>query len=450
VFENICVLPIETGGAGSNRPFGRSRSTQSSQKFSNCAKKIAGFATTAVLSLALLASAADSHAQTPTGMLPGQGATTVDLATPSTSIPSSYFGLHILHLIDNQDTTWPNVPFGTWRLWDSHVSWNELEPERGVYDFSLLDQYVAKAQAENVQLILTLAISPPWADNGAHGGTAPPVNIDDWQSFVDVVAHRYAGKIHYYEIWNEPDHSAWYSGTMTELLNMEQLAYTAIKAADSTNQVLSPPVDGDPVGQSWLEEFLAEGGGQYVDIFAFHFYVGSYPEAMVMKVQQVQAILEKYGENNKAVWNTEAGWPFYEMTDAVASDYVARAYIVNWALGLQRFALYAWDTPRLGIAPAGVPTPMTAAYAQIANWLTGSTMTVCEEFGDGVWLAEITLPSGKMAKLAWYPNGSTELAPYHVDGATDYVTLTGTKVAIASNGEHVYVSRSPILLEYAN
>jgi hypothetical protein len=402
----------------------------------------------AALSLAAIVSAWNPTAKAQ--MLPGQGTDLITLTPPTSSIPSTYFGLHVLHLIDNSDTSWPNVPFGTWRLWDAGVTWNELEPSRGIYNFSLLDQYVTVAKQHNVQLILTLAITPPWADNGEHGGVAPPINIDDWQSFVDVVAHRYAGKINYYEIWNEPDHSAWYTGTMTELINMDQLAYTAIKAADSSNQVLSPPVDGDPAGLTWLEDFLGAGGGQYVDIFAFHLYVGSYPETLVPKYQNLQAILAKYGESNKTVWNTEAGWPFYLMPQGLSAEYVARTYIINWALGLQRFALYAWDHPRLGIAPNGADTQMTAAYTQISKWLLGATMTKCVELGDGIWLAELTLASGAQAKLAWYPTGTTELAPAHVDGAIDYQTLQGTRAPIESDGQHVQVSRSPILLEYSN
>jgi hypothetical protein len=377
-----------------------------------------------------------------------QTAETVVLAPPNFDIPLNYFGLHILHLIQYKDTNWPNVPFGTWHLWDAHVSWNFLEPQRGVYDFSLLDQYVTIAQQRNVDLVLTLAVTPPWADNGVDGGTAPPSDINDWKTFVDVIAHRYAGKIHYYEIWNEPDHSAWYTGTLSEMLAMHQAAYAAIKAADPTNKVLSPPVNGDAAGLAWLNQYLAAGAGQYIDIYSFHLYVGSYPETMVPKYQGLQSILAQYGESQKPVWNTEAGWPFYTMTTELSAEYVARAYLVNWALGLQRFTIYAWDHPRLGIAPGGVDTPMTAAYTQVGRWLLNAKMTQCIEYGAGVWIADITFANGAQAKIAWYPSGTTELDPSHVNGAVDYQTLDGQTVKIGVGGAGVQVSRSPILLEF--
>jgi hypothetical protein len=371
-----------------------------------------------------------------------------NLTPPSGKIPTNYFGLHILHLIQDQDTNWPNITFGTWRLWDAHVSWNLLEPRKGQYDFSLLDQYIQVAQQKNVDLILTLAITPPWADNGVHGGTAPPADLGDWQAFVQTAAQRYAGKIHYYEIWNEPDHTAWFTGTVQDIVNLDAAAYTAIKDADPTATVLSPPVDGDPDGQAWLDSFLSLGGGKYVDLYAFHFYVGGYPELMVSKVQQVKDILAKYGEDKKLIWNTESGWPFYRMTAELGADYIARAYIVNWALGLHRMNIYAWDHPRLGIAPDGLDTQMTAAYSHIVHWLQNATMSRCLELENGVWLANVQLASGQMAKIAWYPDGTTLLDPAHVGAASEYEDMSGAIFPIAAGGQHVHVSRSPILLKY--
>ena len=371
------------------------------------------------------------------------------LIPPATKIPVNYFGLHVLHLIQAKDTDWPDVSFGAWRLWDAHVSWNFLEPRKGQYNFSLLDQYIQVAKQKNVDLILTLAITPPWADNGVHGGTAPPSDISDWQAFITTVAQRYAGKIHYYEILNEPDHSAWFTGTMQDAMNMDAAAYTAIKSADPSNTVLSPPVDGDPDGRAWLDQFLQMGGGKYVDIYAFHFYTGGYPELLLSKFVLVQQILAKYGEDKKLIWNTEAGWPFYRMTDDLASDYIVRAYIINWALGIRRLYLYAWDHPRLGIAPDGQQnTSMVEAYGRIAHWLQGSTMTVCQQVENGIWIADLTLFDGTEAKLAWSPNGTTLLDPKHIGNAYLYENVNGTSEPIQTGGPHVHVSRSPILLKY--
>ena len=115
-------------------------------------------------------------------------------------IPLSYFGLHI-HRAD-RGTAWPNVPFGSWRLWDAYVTWADLQPELDKWEFSRLDRYVVLAQSNNVELILPLANTPRWAaarpnESSAYalGNASEAKNIEDWRRYIKVVAKRYKGRI---------------------------------------------------------------------------------------------------------------------------------------------------------------------------------------------------------------------------------------------------------------
>ena len=45
------------------------------------------------------------------------------------AIPHSYFGLHIHRAASG--TVWPEADFGSWRLWDTHTQWSDLEPQKG-------------------------------------------------------------------------------------------------------------------------------------------------------------------------------------------------------------------------------------------------------------------------------------------------------------------------------
>src|SRR5437879_13801961 len=83
------------------------------------------------------------------------------LAPPLQPIPQSLFGLHIHHLTDS--TPWPAIPFGSWRLWDAYAAWPNLEPQRGHWDFSRLDQYVSAARSQGVEVLLQLGLSPAWS-----------------------------------------------------------------------------------------------------------------------------------------------------------------------------------------------------------------------------------------------------------------------------------------------
>ena len=54
--------------------------------------------------------------------------------------------------------SWPSVPLGSIRLWDTHTTWNDLEPSKGAYNWSLLDGYLALAQAHNVDVLYTFEL----------------------------------------------------------------------------------------------------------------------------------------------------------------------------------------------------------------------------------------------------------------------------------------------------
>src|SRR5450432_137777 len=106
-------------------------------------------------------------------------------------VPITYFGLHI-H--DPLKTSWPDVQFGTLRLWDTNTRWRELEPSPGHFDFSRLDALVDVAQRHGVQPILGLGLPPTWASQRPGeapkwrpGSAAPPSDMQQWREYVRAV-----------------------------------------------------------------------------------------------------------------------------------------------------------------------------------------------------------------------------------------------------------------------
>jgi hypothetical protein len=158
-----------------------------------------------------------------------QDGLTIQLTAPAASVPASLFGIHIHR---PSEATWPQIPFAEWRLWDSYVTWHDLEPQKGRWNFTSLDNDVALAQRHGVGLLLTLGQSPAWAsmnpDAPPHwrrGGSAPPTVEADWKKYVQTVVTRYKGRIEAYEIWNEPNSSDSYTGTVSQLVALAKDAY---------------------------------------------------------------------------------------------------------------------------------------------------------------------------------------------------------------------------------
>ncbi len=123
-----------------------------------------------------------------------------------------------------------------------------------------------------------------------------------------VVATRYKGVIHNYEIWNEPNVKGTFTGSPQAMLELSRAAYRILKSVDPTITVVSPAATADD-GVSWLGEYLQKGGCAYADVIGYHFYVTPEPpEAMIPLIKKVDATIRRHDCENKPLWNTESGW----------------------------------------------------------------------------------------------------------------------------------------------
>jgi hypothetical protein len=373
-----------------------------------------------------------------------------DLQAPKAAIPASYFGMHIHHLARPVPTPWPNAPVPQWRLWNAFVTWADLEPAKGQWRFEKLDGYVSLAEQHGTGLLLTLGGSPTWASarplqSCYYPGTiAAPANIEDWRQYVRALVSRYKGRIQAYEIWNEPNWADCWSGSMDQMLTLTREASQIIHSVDPKALVVSPSAAAAH-GIPWLAEFLKKGGGSYVDVIAFHFYVEPHtlpPEEMLPLIQRVRQLLADNGLADKPVWNTEAGWlpPAKFDSDELAAAFLARAYIVNWAAGVQRFYWYAWDNQDVALVTYKednrTVTPAGRAYEIIQQWIVGTTMDDCTESADHTWTCQLKRKR-KSQWIVWNTQGSRKFDVPHtwsVASATrllqDSRPLKGTSIDI--------------------
>jgi Glycosyl hydrolases family 39 len=381
--------------------------------------------------------------------------TTTTLTPPQQPVPDSFFDLNILFNTDS-NVPWPPVPFYGWRL--SHVNWPDLQPYRDKWHFDLLDKYVAVAQQHKAEVFMTLTYTPRWASSmpdaesdwpNRPGFAGAPVNMDDWRNFVRTVGTRYKGKIHVYEIWNEADHQhSWLSGT-EKMIEMVREASTILKQIDPTIIILSPC----PTNPAWIAEFLQKGGGQYVDVIAFHFYTpkGAPPEAVIPMIQKVKASMAQYGAGNKPLWNTEAGWheprPF--PSDDLAAAYVVRSYALNWASGVSRFYWYCWDNHdwtslEMITRDNSQLTPAGKAFATAQKWMVGSTIIKCSATADNIWMCALNR-NGSSQYLLWNAGDERDFSLPNVMHVSHFTKLDGSVNNIANHSIRLGVQ--PLLLQ---
>jgi hypothetical protein len=221
------------------------------------------------------------------------------------------------------------------------VGWDSLEPAPGQFNWGELDQVVDSAKRANVRLILSIVRSPGWAGTNHTNGL--PANPADLGYLMSQMAQRYKGRVDAYEIWNEQNLERENGGGKVQVapyIHTLEAAYTAIKAADPWAVViyggLSPTGINDPnyaVDDAiFLEQCYQFNNGEmrnYFDVLGVH--PGSHgntpdelwptnppadknrpwtthPSFYFRRVENLRAIMEKYGDANKQVWLTEFGW----------------------------------------------------------------------------------------------------------------------------------------------
>ena len=153
-------------------------------------------------------------------------------------------------------------------------------------------------------------------------------------------------------------------------------------------------------------------------MIGYHFYVAPQtPEATVPLVLKVKRILAQHGAASKPIWNTETGWfmpkPF--PSEELAAAYLARAYLVNWAAGVQRLYWYSWDNhgwvslettekDNQTLRPAG------NAYAEIFRWLSGARILSCATDKEQTWTCELER-DGEPQWIVWNVIATKKFVP---------------------------------------
>lgn len=402
------------------------------------------------------------------------------------SVDQTFFGMHV-----KNPAVISNIPvkFGTIGPMPGSA-WKWVEPKQNQWNWGGLDTWVKAANHQGYDVLYTFLRTPAWAGSSQ---TAPPSDLDSqspcdppatgagdcmFKSFVTTLVTRYKGKIKFYQMWNEPNSSGFWTGTPADLAHMAKDAFAIIHTIDPAAQVLTPATS--PSGyprphDQWLADYLRAGGAQAADIGSWHGYlqattfvapwperadsptpgctVGTWkcPGSVLDTYRRIRSVMDANGMAGKQLWDTEGGWgvnddrhsDLPDPTDQAA--WVARWFIVQAGAGVNRAIWYMFDAADgwgalwdqdAGLHPAGV------AYQQVYNWLNGATISPCVG-KHNIWSCDLTRPDGYTARIVW---SSTAGATYPVPPQfTNALDLTGNQQQIS--GGSVPITSAPILLE---
>jgi polysaccharide biosynthesis protein PslG len=377
---------------------------------------------------------------------------TASETSPADGLPAHFFGLTVL---DYQHIK-AALPFGITRTWDAYpgLDWAEANPAPAKYEFRPLDKYLSMYGEGGREVIYTFGRTPRWASTkpdqkGAYSeGECGAPNLDAWDAYVRAIVQHAAGRIHYWELWNEPDQPRFYCGDIPQLVSMAQHAYTIIKRLDPSAVVLSPAMTGG-AGAGVLAAFIAGGGRGTFDVVAFHGYEGTNAEAIIPIVAVYRHALTSY-KLDLPVIDTECSWGQSPIgNDAHRAAFLAKYFILQWSVKVSRVLWYAYDSePEWGrlIDSQNRLLPDGVAYAETYKWLVGAALqSACAADSAGTWMCQVTRPEGYRALIIWNSNATNDVG-YHVPGwAVEYRDLSGHVTSVA-NGT-VLIGNNPILVE---
>lgn len=263
-----------------------------------------------------------------------------------------------------------------------YLSWESAEPERGRYYWVDADNIVNAYETQGLKILLRVHQTPAWARPPDTPISHPPRDPADLAHFLSVLAARYRGRIHAYEIWNEPNLAYEWGNTWPDpyfYAEMLKAAYPAIKAADPEALVIaggmattgpgSPSAVGD---LDWLRALYAGGARGFFDALSTHPYgFGKPPDAhdpwglSLDRVMAQRQIMIENGDESTPMWITEMGWPIRTP---------------------------AWDL--------GEHQPFTVSEAEQAEYLVKALDRIAQEWP---WIEAVFPFNLDFSAVTWYP-----------------------------------------------
>ncbi len=212
-----------------------------------------------------------------------------------------------------------------------YFPWGYIEREPGRFDWAHSDLVVEAARHQGLTVIARLGWVPEWArpESGKNLSTyLEAERYDDFARFAAAFASRYRGEVDHIIIWNEPNLTSEWGYRPVDpaaYVDMLRAVYPAVREANPDAVVLAgalaptlePP--GSPAGLNdltYLEEMYQAGGAPYFDGLAVHAYGLVFPPDMepepdvvnFRRVELLREIMITYGDGDKPVYITEAGW----------------------------------------------------------------------------------------------------------------------------------------------
>jgi O-antigen ligase len=210
-----------------------------------------------------------------------------------------------------------------------HFAWADIEPQPGEYQWECWDRLVAAVNQQGLGLIAVLDTSPAWARRPADGENrfAPPQYASTYGLFVHAFAHRYAGQVACYQVWDQPNISPYWGAGPVEpsaYVHLLRIASAELRAADPAATILcaalAPNTEAGGRNMSdvlFLRGIYEAGGRGLFDVMAakpYGFWSGPEDRRVSLEILNFSRLIllreemVRHGDGDRPIWAVEFGW----------------------------------------------------------------------------------------------------------------------------------------------
>ena len=201
------------------------------------------------------------------------------------------------------------------------AGWAKTEQKLGVYDFAWLDAIIDDAVSRGLEPWLELSYGNPIYPGGGTkflmgGWPTSKVAVEAWCNWVRASAERYKGKVHQWEVWNEPDITIRRNNyDPQEIVDLAILTSRIIKEVDPTAKIAVYGIasgrevaTADILIGSLAAKLKSTGEEHLVDWVSYHGYQYEPELSYFIDGDSLRKVLRRHNFDID-IWQGESGAP---------------------------------------------------------------------------------------------------------------------------------------------
>ena len=163
-----------------------------------------------------------------------------------------------------------------------YIFWDQIEPSKGQYRWTIIDSFVSQLN-ESDEALIAIWASSKWASSCSRKNYirgSKPTDMKAYYAFIYNLVKRCQGKVRYFQNDCEPNSQNYWCGTKEEFVDTLKVFYGAVKDADPDAVVIVGGHDGtfssgEPDNQGFFDYVFQKGNG-FFDVFDIRLYKDIY------------------------------------------------------------------------------------------------------------------------------------------------------------------------------